>query len=82
MSEPARDPALHGEPVEAATSRIGARASGPAPERGRRVWGYLVFALFVLVIGTYVWGTDFVTPDGEWTIYTARCDRGQWVGAS
>ena len=29
-----------------------------------------------------MWATDFVTLQGEWTIYTAFCKKGTWEGAS
>jgi hypothetical protein len=35
-------------------------------------------ALAALVFA--IWLTDFVTFSGEWTLYTARCDRGSWQG--
>ena len=38
-----------------------------------------MFSVVVIAVGTgvYAWATDFVTMQGEWTIYTASCD-GQW----
>ena len=39
-------------------------------------------SLFILVLciglALVVWATDFVTLQGEWTVYTVACDGGPW----
>ena len=42
----------------------------------RRIGFLLLFLGCLLVAGA--WATDFVTLQGEWTIYTASCRNGQW----
>ena len=39
---------------------------------------------FVIVIGLAIvlWASDRITYDGERTVYTVRCDQGEWVHAS
>jgi hypothetical protein len=41
---------------------------------------YLISLLFLLAIACVAWMTDFVTLKGEWTIYTAACEHGDWLG--
>ena len=36
-----------------------------------------VFLLLVM-IGTTLWSVDFITLQGEWTIYTVECKQGKW----
>ena len=43
----------------------------------------LQFAPFIVVaimFGVFIWGTDYITLQGEWTIYTVECTRGVWNG--
>ena len=43
----------------------------------------LQFAPFVIVaimFGVFIWGTDYITLQGEWTIYTVECTQGVWNG--
>jgi len=43
----------------------------------------LKFAPFVLVmvmIGVFLWGIDFITLQGEWTVFTVECKQGEWQG--
>ena len=42
-----------------------------------RTWA--VFLLFAAVFALFVWAIDFVTLQGERTIYTAQCRGGNWV---
>ena len=42
----------------------------------RYVWLAYGLALIFLVI--FAWGSDFFSPKGERTLYTARCQNGQW----
>ncbi|MCE9660748.1 MAG: hypothetical protein K8R60_19645 [Burkholderiales bacterium] len=42
----------------------------------RRVWLLVVLMLTFLVVAA--WASDFVTLQGERTIYTAECEGGQW----
>jgi hypothetical protein len=44
-----------------------------------RIW--LFFVLVVAALCGVAWATDFVTPQGERTVYTAECERGIWQGA-
>ncbi len=40
-------------------------------------------ALIILVLATIAaWATDFVTLQGEWTVYTADCKDGTWRGST
>lgn len=43
-----------------------------------RIVGALLLAAGLL--GLWAWLTDFVTPQGETTVYTVRCDGGYWEG--
>ena len=38
----------------------------------------LFILLLLLGLGLVVWVTDFVTLQGEWTIYTVACQGGAW----
>jgi hypothetical protein len=40
----------------------------------------LIVAMVIAVFAALVWATDTVTLQGERTIYTARCEVGQWEG--
>lgn len=42
----------------------------------RSVWSFFLAAL--LVLGAFTWFNDSITLEGEWTLYTARCDGGGW----
>lgn len=42
----------------------------------------IVAAILVIGVAFVMWATDFVTMQGEWTIYTADCVDGQWQGAT
>src|SRR2546427_8730224 len=44
-----------------------------------RIW--LFFALVLAGLCGVAWATDFITPQGERTVYTAECERGVWQGA-
>lgn len=41
---------------------------------------WLILLPFVAAVAAAVWGADFITLQGERTIYTAGCDNGAWVG--
>jgi hypothetical protein len=41
-----------------------------------------VTAVVVVIASIFMWATDFVTLQGEWTIYTADCVDGQWQGST
>lgn len=47
----------------------------PGPLRLSTVW----FAVLA-VLGAWIWLSDFITLQGERTIYTVRCDGGGWNG--
>ena len=38
------------------------------------------FLLVAIMIGVLLWGIDFITLQGEWTIYTVECKQGTWNG--
>jgi hypothetical protein len=40
----------------------------------------LLFVLAFLLLGVWAWFTDFVTIQGETTVYTADCANGEWKG--
>jgi hypothetical protein len=41
-------------------------------------WASLLIA--VIVVGGFLWAIDFITLQGEWTIYTVECRQGTWNG--
>jgi hypothetical protein len=43
-----------------------------------RIWSLVVLVLAVL--GVFAWAADFVTLQGERTVYTANCQQGTWTG--
>ena len=43
-----------------------------------RVWAFVIAVLAAL--GVAAWASDFVTMQGERTIYTAECRNGDWAG--
>ena len=43
-----------------------------------RVWSFVV--LLLLALGFAAWASDFVTMQGERTIYTVECANGVWQG--
>jgi hypothetical protein len=45
-----------------------------------RVARYAPFLIVAIMVGVFVWGTDFITLQGEWTVYTAECRQGSWDG--
>ncbi len=42
----------------------------------RRVWAALILVLAALVFGA--WASDFITMQGERTVYTVDCNGGSW----
>jgi hypothetical protein len=42
---------------------------------------YLVLASLCLAVVAYAWAIDFVSFEGERTIYTVRCTGGTWSGS-
>lgn len=60
--------------------RLVAASAEPATERrmgARMAYGTLTAVLFMLGCA---WAVDFVTLEGERTIYTVDCSRGTWTG--
>jgi hypothetical protein len=45
----------------------------------RRSWLVVAGSLFVFVFGAWGWATDFLTRQGERTVYTAQCKQGRWI---
>ena len=43
-----------------------------------RVWGFVI-AIFAL-LGFAAWASDFITMQGERTVYTVECRNGAWAG--
>lgn len=43
-----------------------------------RIW--LVLLAVLAALGLAAWATDFITPEGERTIYAVKCEQGQWQG--
>ena len=41
---------------------------------------WIIFVPLVLVAASLVWAADFITLQGERTVYTAKCDQGSWQG--
>lgn len=55
----------------------------PASSHARRRWlGITVALALAIALVAATWLTDFVTLQGEWTIYTATCKGGQWQGTT
>lgn len=42
-----------------------------------RTWGTVAILVGALVV--FMWAIDFITLEGEWTIYTAQCQAGKWL---
>ena len=40
----------------------------------------LPFLIVVIMFGAMLWSVDFITLQGEWTIYTVECKQGIWNG--
>jgi len=38
------------------------------------------FLIVAIMFGTLMWSIDFITLQGEWTVYTAECRQGVWNG--
>lgn len=51
-----------------------------SPRRWRRAV-FIGLAFVVAILAFAMWATDFLTMEGEWTIYTASCRDGTWQGA-
>jgi len=45
-----------------------------------RVLLYAPFVLVAIMFVAFLWGIDFITLQGEWTVYTAECKQGTWNG--
>ncbi len=52
----------------------------PASARRWRNAVLAMLAVVVVALAIAIWATDFMTMEGEWTIYTASCDGGRWDG--
>ena len=46
----------------------------------RKSTGFLIFAPILLLMAAWAWLTDFVTIQGESTVYTVACSKGEWRG--
>ncbi|MBL0426973.1 hypothetical protein [Ramlibacter alkalitolerans] len=40
----------------------------------------ILFSPIIVLLGAWAWVTDFVTIQGESTIYTVACNNGEWRG--
>jgi hypothetical protein len=45
-----------------------------------RVSRFLLPLIFAALIGAFLWGIDFITLQGEWTVYSVECKQGTWNG--
>jgi hypothetical protein len=45
-----------------------------------RVGRYAPFLIVAIMGGVFLWGIDFITLQGEWTVYTVECRQGTWEG--
>jgi hypothetical protein len=45
-----------------------------------RIWVWLLVAAVIAVFATSVWFNDYITLQGERTVYTAACQQGTWIG--
>ena len=45
-----------------------------------RMLHFVPLFLIALLIGTLAWANDFITLQGEWTVYTVECRQGIWSG--
>ena len=43
-----------------------------------RVWAFVI--LILVALGFAAWASDFVTMQGERTVYTVDCSNGSWQG--
>ena len=37
------------------------------------------FFIVAVMAGVFLWGIDFLTLQGEWTVYTVECQQGTWT---
>jgi len=42
------------------------------------VWNLAPFLVVAIMIGVFMWSIDFITLEGEWTVYTVECKQGVW----
>jgi hypothetical protein len=45
-----------------------------------RMLKYSPFLIVAIMVGAFLWGIDYITLQGEWTIYTVDCRQGTWIG--
>ena len=45
-----------------------------------RVWQFAPLLIIAIIAGVFLWATDFITLQGEWTVYTLACVQGEWSG--
>lgn len=53
-------------------------AAGSGKHHDRHIWIWV--AGLIVVVAAYAWAVDFVTFEGQRTVYTANCDGGVWAG--
>ena len=41
---------------------------------------WALVAVIVVALGVALWGSDKITYEGERTVYTVRCEKGNWEG--
>ena len=51
---------------------------GASAYRHLRRWIWLTYGLVLVFLAIFGWGSDFFSPKGERTLYTARCLSGHW----
>jgi len=45
-----------------------------------RALKFAPFLLVAIMVGVFLWGIDYITLQGEWTVYTVECRQGTWNG--
>ena len=45
-----------------------------------RLLKFTPFLIVAVMLGVFLWSVDFITLQGEWTIYTVKCEQGTWNG--
>ena len=46
----------------------------------KRALKFAPYVILAIIAGVFLWGVDFITLQGEWTVYTVECRQGTWNG--
>ena len=57
---------------------VASPGEAPATYRTVRRYIWLAYGLALIFLTIFAWGSDFFSPKGERTLYTARCVNGRW----